>query len=197
MIFRAIKFVAEAHEGHYRKGTTIPYISHLMNVMKILCENNCETEVIVAGILHDVVEDTPVTIEVVERKFGKRVAEVVAGASEPEKTEKNVQWKASWKERKQNSIDYLQHTTNLDKLLVSCADKLDNSRAILQDYRELGEVFWTRFNAGKEDQKWYYQSLAEVFIQRGQDFGNPLLKIARELDKTIRDIFDKEQDNNR
>ena len=78
MIFRAIKFAADAHEGHYRKGTNIPYISHLMNVMKILCENNCSDEVVVAGILHDVVEDTPITIEQVERKFGKTVADMVA-----------------------------------------------------------------------------------------------------------------------
>src|SRR5665647_24789 len=73
MVFKAIKFVADAHQGQYRKGTNIPYISHLMNVMKILCENGCDKEIITAGILHDVVEDTSVTIEQVERLFGKRV----------------------------------------------------------------------------------------------------------------------------
>lgn len=189
MIFRAIKFVAEAHEGHYRKGTNIPYISHLMNVMKILCESNCETEVIVAGILHDVVEDTPVTIEVVERKFGKRVAQVFQGASETENLQKDSQWKASWRDRKQHTIDYLRITKNIDKLLVSAADKLDNSRAILQDYTELGETFWTRFNAGKEEQKWYYQSLAEVFLQRGNEIGEPLLNIANQINETVKNIF--------
>lgn len=160
-----------------------------MNVMKILCEHHCETEVIVAGILHDVVEDTPVTIEVVERKFGKRVAEVVQGASEREKLVKDALWNVSWKERKQNSIDYLRTTKNLDKLLVSAADKLDNSRAILQDYTELGDAVWARFNAGKEEQKWYYQSLAEVFLQRGNEFGDPLLKIAKQLKETVDAIF--------
>ncbi len=189
MIFRAIKFVAEAHEGHYRKGTTIPYISHLMNVMKILCENNCETEVIVAGILHDVVEDTPITIDIVERKFGKRVAEIVAGASEREKIQKDTQQKVSWKQRKQNTIDQLKQTRCLDTLLVSCADKLDSSRATLQDYREFGEGLWIRFNAGKEEQKWYYKSLAQIFIERGQEFGNPLLKMAIQLEKTVNEIF--------
>ena len=189
MIFRAIKFVAEAHEGHYRKGTKIPYISHLMNVMKILCENDCDTEVVVAGILHDVVEDTPVTIELVERKFGKRVAQVVAGASEPDKIQKDTQWKASWKERKQHTIEYLRTTKDIDKLLVSCADKLDNAKSILQDYHELGESFWTRFNAGKEEQMWYYQSLATVFVERGNYFGDPLLKIAKQLDETTKAIF--------
>jgi (p)ppGpp synthase/HD superfamily hydrolase len=189
MIFRAIKFVAEAHEGHFRKGTNIPYISHLMNVMKILCENNCETEVIVAGILHAVVEDTPVTIDVVERKFGKRIAEVVQGASEPEKVQKDAHWNVSWKARKQHSIDYLRTTNNLDKLLVSAADKLDNARAILQDYTALGEKFWMRFNAGKIEQEWYYQSLAKVFLERGNEFGEPLQQISRQLNETVNDIF--------
>jgi len=160
-----------------------------MNVMKILCENNCETEVIVAGILHDVVEDTPITIEVVERKFGKRVAEVVQGASEPEKSVKNSQWEASWRQRKQHTINYLSTTDSIDKLLVSAADKLDNARAILQDYSELGDTFWERFNAGKEEQKWYYQSLAEVFLQRGKEMGGPLNKIAEQLKETVNGIF--------
>lgn len=189
MIFRAIKFVAEAHEGHYRKGTNIPYIYHLMNVMKILCESGCDDEIIVAGILHDVVEDTPVTPAMVERKFGKRVANIVAGASEPEKTDKDNAWEASWKERKIHTINYLTNEATLDKLLVSGADKLDNARAIKQDYEKHGEPFWNRFNAGKEEQKWYYQSLAEAFLKRGKEFGQPLQQIAEELDKVVAAIF--------
>lgn len=189
LIFEAIKFVAEAHANHYRKGTNIPYISHLMNVMKILCKYNCETKVIVAGILHDVVEDTKVTIEEVEQKFGKDIAEIVAGASEREKILKNNHWKASWKERKQNTIEFLKRTDKLEKLLVSCADKLDNARDILADYQELGNDLWTRFNAGKDEQMWYYQSLVKVFLQRGEEFGDPLLKMAKDLEQTVKSIF--------
>lgn len=189
MIFRAIKFAAEAHEGHYRKGTNIPYISHLMNVMKILCENNCSDEVVIAGILHDVVEDTPITIEQVERKFGKTVADMVAGASEPEKTQKDQQWKGSWQERKQHTIDYLGNEANLDKLLVSCADKLDNARAIKQNFMELGDKFWERFNAGKEDQKWYYTGLAEAFEKRAKQYGTPLSNMSEAFSKVVNDIF--------
>ncbi|MGB3453115.1 MAG: HD domain-containing protein [Moheibacter sp.] len=190
MIFRAIKFVAEAHEGHYRKGTNIPYISHLTNVMKILCENGCGQEVIVAGILHDAVEDTPVSLDVIKLKFGDRVAELVAAVSEKEKLETGNQEEAGWKERKQHTIDSLQKTDSVDKLLVSCADKLDNTRAILQDYRKLGNQLWTRFNAGKEEQKWYYQSLAEVFVTRGNEFGEPLKNIANEMKSTVDLIFE-------
>lgn len=190
MIFRAIKFVADAHEGHYRKGTNIPYISHLTNVMKILCENGCSQEVIVAGILHDAVEDTPVSLDVIKLKFGDRVAELVAAASEKEKLETGDQEEAGWKERKQHTIDSLQKTDSVDKLLVSCADKLDNTRAILQDYRKLGDQLWTRFNTGKEEQRWYYQSLAEVFVKRGNEFGQPLKNMANEMKSTVDLIFE-------
>jgi len=189
LIFESIKFVAEAQANHYRKGTNIPYISHLMNVMKILCKYNCETKVIVAGILHDVVEDTKVTIEEVEQKFGKDIAEIVAGASEREKILKNNHWKVSWKERKQNTIEFLKRTDKLEKLLVSCADKLDNARDILADYQELGDDLWARFNAGKDEQMWYYQSLVKVFLQRGEEFGDPLLKMAKDLEQTVKSIF--------
>ena len=88
MIFEAIRFAAEAHSGQYRKGTNIPYISHLINVMKILCENNCKEEIIVAGVLHDVLEDTPVKVEELEANFGTEVAFLVIGATETEKLSK-------------------------------------------------------------------------------------------------------------
>jgi len=155
MVFRAIKFVAEAHQGQYRKGTNIPYISHLMNVMKILCETGCDKEIITAGILHDVVEDTSVTIDQVERIFGKRVAFMVAGASEPEHMRGGHYETTSWRLRKQHTIEFVSRKAMVEQLLVSCADKLDNAEAIRQDYLLKGDKLWERFNAPKADQQWY------------------------------------------
>lgn len=189
MIFKAIKFVADAHDGHNRKGTTIPYISHLMNVMKILSENDCENEVIVAGILHDVVEDTPVSLEEVERLFNKRVASIVEGVSEPAELKKNSQPEKTWRDRKQHTLHFLNVVDDVGILLVACADKLDNTRAILHDLESKGESIWERFNAGKEDQKWYYESLAKVLLNRGTKFGGPLLQLATQLDHTVKQIF--------
>ena len=151
MVFRAIKFVAEAHQGQYRKGTNIPYISHLINVMKILCENGCDKEIITAGILHDVVEDTSVTLEKVERLFGKRVATMVTGASEPEHMRNGKDGKTSLRLRKQHTIEFVAREAMLEQLLVSCADKLDNAEAIKQDFDQIGEKLWERFNAPKSD----------------------------------------------
>ena len=189
MVFRAIKFVAEAHQGQYRKGTNIPYISHLMNVMKILCENGCDKEIITAGILHDVVEDTSVTIEQVERLFGKRVATIVTVASEPDHDRNGKDEKTSWRLRKQHTIEFVNHEATLEQLLVSCADKLDNAEAIRQDFILKGEKLWERFNAPKSDQQWYYTTLAAAFMQRSTEFGEPFSQLSQRLTDTVNEVF--------
>jgi (p)ppGpp synthase/HD superfamily hydrolase len=189
MVFRAIKFVAEAHQGHYRKGTNIPYISHLMNVMKTLCKIGCDKEIITAGILHDVVEDTSVTIEQVERIFGRRVATIVAGASEPDNMRSGKDAKASWWLRKQHTIDFITREATLEQLLVSCADKLDNTEAIKQDLTIKGEKLWEIFNAPKSDQKWYYEAISDAFEKRSEEFGKPLSHLSQKLSRTVKEIF--------
>lgn len=189
MVFKAIKFVAEAHQGQYRKGTNIPYISHLMNVMKILCENGCDKEIITAGILHDVLEDTSVTIEQVERLFGKRVATIVIGASEPDHDRNGKDEKTSWRLRKQHTIEFVNREATLEQLLVSCADKLDNAKAIRQDFVLKGEKLWERFNAPKSDQQWYYTTLAATFEQRSAEFGEPFSILSQRLTNTVNEVF--------
>ncbi|MBK9459515.1 MAG: HD domain-containing protein [Sphingobacteriales bacterium] len=101
--------------------------------------------------LHDVVEDTPITIEQVERKFGKTVADMVAGASEPEK-HKRPTMEGSWQEETTYHRLFEATEANLDKLLVSCAINWITQGRIKQNFMELGDKFWERFNAGKEDQ---------------------------------------------
>jgi (p)ppGpp synthase/HD superfamily hydrolase len=191
LIFTAIQFAAEAHSGEYRKGTNIPYISHLINVMKILCENNCKEEVIVAGILHDVVEDTPVTIDEIETGFGRQVAFLVRGATEIQKLSKirkesDVE---SWKVRKQHTIHFLTEVATCDQLLVSSADKLDNLRAIRDEYNKIGDELWARFNAGKEEQKWYYSAIAAAIGKRAFEFGEPLKGISEEISVIVSSLF--------
>ena len=191
MIFEAIRFAAVAHSGQYRKGTNIPYISHLINVMTILCGNNCPEEVVVAGLLHDIVEDTPVTIWEVEAGFGPEVAFLVRGATEIQKLSKIrvVTDKVSWKERKQHTLQFLTDEATRNQLVVSAADKLDNLRAIRDDYGRLGEELWARFNAGKEEQKWYYSAIAATFEKRANEFGEPLKKLSEELSGIVSLVF--------
>ena len=166
-IFKAIEFATKAHSGQFRKGTKMPYIVHPLGVGKILIEYNCPEEVVIAGILHDAIEDTSVTLKDIGLHFGKNVKRIVEGASEPNRAD-------TWKNRKKHTIKYLR-TAPIDVLLVSCADKLDNIRAIKKDYAQIGNKLWARFNRPEIDQKWYYQSLARSFINSTKDIPNRTL----------------------
>jgi len=158
LIFHAIQFASAAHAGQYRKGTRIPYLIHPLRVAAILLEAGCAEDLAVAAVLHDTVEDCFVTLDQIRRLFGARIAELVAGASEPDKS-------LPWEHRKQHTIDYLQEAEN-DQLLVSLADKLDNIRSIREDLALNGELAWLRFRRGRDKQRWYYESLSSVFTAR-------------------------------
>ena len=126
MIFRAIKLAMDAHEGQHRKGTSITYTTHPMNVMQSLSKIGCDEDLVVAGVLHDVPEDTPVRPDVIERNFGKRVVKygccrIRAGRT---KRQKGIE---VWQKRKQHTIDHILNTPSVDKLLVFYADKLGNT----------------------------------------------------------------------
>jgi len=154
-VFMAVEFATKAHSGQLRKKTNIPYIVHPLGAAQSLMELNCPNKIVIACLLHDTVEDTVVTYQDIKEVFGWYVAELVKQASESDK-------KASWKERKMHTIETLRNSS-YDATLVVCADKLNNIRSIKRDYDKSGEKVWERFNASKEDQGWYYRSLAEVF----------------------------------
>lgn len=166
-VFKAIEFATKAHSGQFRKGTNVPYILHPLGVGKILIEYNCPEEVVIAGILHDTIEDTSVTLKDIGMLFGKDVQRIVKGATEPDRTD-------TWENRKRHTIEYLK-TAPIDILFVSCADKLNNIRAIKEDYAKIGDKLWTRFNRPKKEQKWYYQSLASSFLNSTKHIANKSL----------------------
>lgn len=166
-IFKAINFAQKAHQGQYRKGTKIPYIIHPLGVMEILCRYDANEDIVIAAILHDTIEDTNTTPECLEKHFGKRVTELVLAASEPDRD-------ASWEERKQHTITFIQNINDIDVLLLSCADKLHNLKSMIEDYAFLGDELWTRFNRGKDQQKWYYKSLSEAYL--AHNISHPIFK---------------------
>lgn len=153
LIDQAIEFAAKAHRGQKRKGTKIPYISHPFAVGMILQQAGCEEEVVIAGILHDTLEDTKATEEDLLTLFGPVVLEIVKGCSEPDKG-------ASWEERKQHTLDFLKDAS-LSIRLVACADKLHNIRSINNDLATFGDEAWARFKRGSDSQRWYYMGLVE------------------------------------
>ncbi|MBI5281019.1 MAG: bifunctional (p)ppGpp synthetase/guanosine-3',5'-bis(diphosphate) 3'-pyrophosphohydrolase [Candidatus Solibacter usitatus] len=180
LIFYAIQFASAAHAGQYRKGTRVPYLIHPICVARILIEAGCPEELAVAAILHDTVEDCFVTYEQITKLFGERVASLVRGASEPDKS-------ASWEARKQHTVQFLQ-TASEDLLLVSVADKLDNIRSIREDLALHGEdLAWSRFKRGRDHQRWYYQSLAETFS--GRLASEPGASLARVFHEEVQAVF--------
>jgi (p)ppGpp synthase/HD superfamily hydrolase len=179
MVFDAIEYAARAHREHYRKGTRIPYIIHPVGVAKILIEYDCAEEIVAAGILHDAVEDTEVTLKEIRSSFGDKVADLVAAASEPDKSD-------TWENRKRHTIESLQ-TAPMDVLILSCADKLDNIRSIKEDYERFGEAVWKRFRRAKDSQQWYYRTLADVFLKRAE--GEPGATLFRQFNYEVRQVF--------
>jgi len=175
---RAILFAAEKHAGQARKASTIPYIAHLMGVTSLVLEAGGDEDLAIAALLHDVVEDcggAPMLKEI-RRRFGARVAHVVDGC-----TDAFTLPKPPWRERKESYLRHLKHA-DADTRLVSAADKLNNVRSILSDYRQIGEFVWERFNGGREGTLWYYRTLRDEFLRRAPN------RITRDFDLAVREL---------
>lgn len=182
MIFKAIAFAAHAHSGQFRKGSNIPYITHPLHVAETLIRMGCSEPVIIAGLLHDTLEDTPVKRESIQQLFGEDVALLVESASEPPKKE------FSWEERKEHTLKHLE-TATWEMLVLSLADKLDNVRSIRDDQAIVGEQVWHRFKRPKETQAWYYKSLAAIFPRKLND--EKSLAIVAEYLALVRVVFNE------
>ena len=159
---RAFLFAAEKHARQTRKASMIPYIAHLMGVASLVLEFGGDEDHAIAALLHDVVEDcggAPMLREV-RRRFGDRVAKIVDGC-----TDSDTDPKPPWRERKENYIRHLKKADD-EIRLVSAADKLNNIRSILSDYRNVGEAIWARFNGGRDGTLWYYRALLHEFLRR-------------------------------
>ncbi len=153
-IEQACELAAQAHAGQVRKGTRIPYISHPMAVGIILAEAGATSDAVIAGIIHDVAEDSSFTLEEVEKIFGNRVRTLVEACSEPDKS-------LPWEERKNHTLQSLKDVDR-DIWLITLADKLNNIRTMVRDYEVCGEEIWSRFNRGRQEQEWYYKGLVEA-----------------------------------
>jgi (p)ppGpp synthase/HD superfamily hydrolase len=178
----ALVYTARLHAKQIRKGTTIPYVSHLLSVAGIVLEHGGNEVEAIAALLHDAIEDQggADTREEIRRRFGDAVVLIVDGCTDAEAIPK-----PPWKERKEQYIARLSHASP-SILLVSAADKLHNARAILGDYRALGENLWDRFNGGKEGTLWYYKSLVDAFKQAAA--GTALGPLIEELERVVGEI---------
>ncbi|NLI78907.1 MAG: HD domain-containing protein [Candidatus Riflebacteria bacterium] len=180
----ALTFAFDLHRMQERKGTGIPYFSHLMSVAALALENGADEETAVAALLHDAVEDQGgrEMSEKIRRRFGDRVADIVAGCTDAE-----VKPKPPWRQRKEAYIAHLAGAS-ADVVLVSACDKLHNARAILADLRAIGDALWERFAGGKEGSLWYYRSLVAAFQTRFAEVCPQRKALVEELDRVVAEI---------
>jgi (p)ppGpp synthase/HD superfamily hydrolase len=176
----ATSFAVEAHGrvSQERKGTTYPYVAHPLRVGEILYRHGAGGDTVVAGILHDVLEDTLGTEAELRKDFGPRVTEIVKGVTEPDKLLPRIQ-------RMEETIDRLRAETDPAVWMVAGADKLDNVRTIRDTITERGaEETWRIFSAERPDQESYYRSMAETLVAH-----DPSQGLFRELALEVDAVF--------
>lgn len=159
-LIQAINTAAWAHRDHVRKGTDIPYVSHVVGVMHLVSQVTDDEDVLIAALFHDILEDVPeeYSPQRMAEEFGDRVVELVRGVTKDSTL-------SSWQDR---SDAYLAHLREADdsSVLISAADKLHNLLSIHADLDELGDELWGRFNSGKDRQLWWYRSVADLVLER-------------------------------
>ena len=177
---RAIVYAVEHHAGQFRKGSVLPYIFHPLEVMQLLQTMNADTNLLMAGVLHDTVEDTDATLEEIRELFGEDVAALVGHHSEDKSK--------TWQERKTHTILELAAADKRLQMLV-LADKVANLRSTVTDFEKVGPALWNRFNAGFDKQKWYYTNLFDALkgLARYPECAKPV----QEMETLCRRLFEQ------
>lgn len=167
----ALDFAFTLHMTQIRKGTEIPYFTHLMTVSALVLENGGDEDTAIAALLHDGVEDQggKALLKKIRDRFGVRVADLVEECSDSQSYPK-----PPWKQRKQK---YLAHigSASAEARLISSSDKLHNLRSILDDYRAVGDSLWDRFKGTEQEIIWYYTSFIEEMKQSASTAELPIL----------------------
>ncbi len=157
---RAVNFAVKAHSGTERRGKGFPYIIHLMEAVEIVATITPDQELLSAAMLHDTVEDTPVTLDDLRKEFGDRIASIVEAESDVHNEGESEH--ESWHRRKQEAIDRLT-AAPLEAKIVALGDKLSNMRAIARDYAQIGDGLWKLFHVTeKSEHEWHYRGLAHA-----------------------------------
>ena len=184
---RALLYATHIHGGQLRKGTTVPYIAHLLAVAATVLEYDGSEDMAIAALLHDAVEDQggEPRLADIRNRFGERVAQIVRACSDSVADTSAGQQKEAWHLRKTRYVAHL-GSADAGTLLVSLADKIHNARSILRDLRkpDVGAALWARFKSSKQDTIWHYRELAKAFAQyRPGQLADELGEIVDALEK--------------
>ena len=177
---RALVYAAHLHGDQSRKGTRVPYITHLLAVAAIVGENGGTEDEVVAALLHDAPEDRggEARLRDIHLRFGHAVAEIVAGCSDTYEDPK-----PPWRERKERHLAHLAGASDSVRL-VSAADKLHNARSVLSDYRAVGDVLWDRFNGGREGTLCFYRAVVDTLrVEQNDPTVEEIGRVVSELER--------------
>lgn len=181
---QAAVFAAVAHRGTTRKGNRIPYLVHPMEAAAIMSEMTDDQELIAAAVLHDVVEDTEVTLPELQQYFGERIARYVGGESENKREEFPPE--STWILRKKETIDFLNHQADKGAKMLALADKLSNMRSIARDVQIIGDRLWERFHQkDKTMHGWMYRQIAEALRELSE------FPAWQEYDRLVKKVFEE------
>ncbi|HEX2281941.1 MAG TPA: HD domain-containing protein [Thermomicrobiales bacterium] len=177
----ALKFATRLHADQPRKGSDAPYISHLLAVAAIALEHGATEKEAIAALLHDAVEDQggQETLKEIRRRYGKRVAGIVAACSDTDQTPK-----PPWRERKEAYVERLRSEPYSVRLVVA-ADKLHNARHLLSSYRVQGEEVWSHFKGGRDGTLWYYRAVVDALRGAAEPGEDQLQAIIDEIERTL------------
>lgn len=187
----AVEYARSAHAGQFRKGTTIPYLYHLLGVSSLVLEYGGDEDQAIAGLLHDVLEDCGAEhADRIRARFGSAVAAIVEDCTDATAGDKRAATTpeakfADWQRRKRAYLAHLAAEPDAS-LLVSACDKLHNARAILSDLQgDAGIGVFARFSAGRDGTLQYYEALARIFLQRAATASPRFGELAREFERTV------------
>jgi (p)ppGpp synthase/HD superfamily hydrolase len=162
---RAVRFAQRRHADQTRRGSDVPAVAHLLGAAALVLEDGGRMREAVAAVLHDVVEDTDTTIEQVRKRFGGKVARIVAACTDAEHGARRDA--TTWHERRARSLARLRDPATPQSVVrVEAADALQNVRSLTADLRRQGPTVWQRFHAGAVDQLWYLRSVSIVVSMR-------------------------------
>jgi (p)ppGpp synthase/HD superfamily hydrolase len=174
----ALIYATQLHADQVRKGSSTPYVAHLLAVTALVLEAGGDEDIAIAALLHDAVEDQGglETLAEIRKLFGERVAYIVDQCSDAYTIPK-----PPWRGRKEKYIERLRGASQ-EVRLVSLADKLHNARSLIRDLQEYGKPTWEKFNGGQEGTIWYFTTLVEVFKETESDF------MVEELERVVTQI---------
>lgn len=179
----ALTLAVQLHRRDTRKGTCVPYLAHVLAVCALVLWDGGSEDEAIGALLHDALEDHPdeLSREAIAARFGAEVLAIVEGCTDTPPGYKGGE-KPPWRQRKETYLVHLEGARP-EVRRVALADKLDNARAILADYRRHGDSLWRRFNAGKEEQLWYFRELVRIF--RARDANSMLVE---EFERTVTEL---------